>query len=94
MVRLSNMSTTKRILLFSGFGALLALAVAALASLMPSVFGIFTLTFWALPALLGAGAHDSVIWPLGLFGASLFYGFFSFAVSWAVTRWTTRNKSR
>lgn len=45
--------------------------MAALASLMPSVFGVFTLPFWVLPALVGASAHDSVVEPLGLFGASL-----------------------
>ena len=72
--------STKRILLFWGLGLLISVALAALASVMPSVFGPFTLPFWALPAVAGFGAHDSAIIPLGLLGASLFYGALSFLV--------------
>jgi hypothetical protein len=77
-------STYKRALLFWGIGALIAVVIAALASMIPSVFGLFTLPFWVLPALAGFGAHDNVLMPLGLLGASLFYGGLSYFVFWFV----------
>ena len=83
----------KRVLLFWGIGAVLAVSIAALASVMPSVFGLFTLPFWILPALAGFGAHDNVMMPLGLLGASLFYGSLSFLVFWFVVRRTHSPKS-
>ncbi len=80
------LSTAKQILLFWGIGAVVSVAIAGLASAMPSVFGLFTLPFWLLPALAGFGAHDNVLMPIGLFGASLFYGGLSFLVFWLVRR--------
>jgi len=74
------LSATKWILLFWGIGAVVSVSIAGLASAMPSVFGLFTLPFWVLPALAGFGAHDDVLMPLGLFGGSLFYGGLSFLV--------------
>jgi hypothetical protein len=48
-------------------------AIFGLASALPSIFGIFALPFWILPGLAGFGAHDNIL-PLGLLGASVFYG--------------------
>src|SRR5437879_11732548 len=60
-----------RVLLFWVIGIAATAVLGGLASIKPSVFGLFTLPFWILPALLGLGAHDN-IFPLGLLGASLF----------------------
>jgi hypothetical protein len=73
-------NTLRRILLFWAIGAVIAVAIALLASAMPSVFGWFTLPFWVLPALAGFGAHDGVILPFGLVSGSLFYGAVSFFI--------------
>jgi hypothetical protein len=71
-------SITKRILLFWGIGAVATLAIAGAASVRPSVFGFLTLPFWFLPGLAGFGAHDSIIFPLGLLSGSIVYGAVAF----------------
>ena len=68
-----------RVLLFWVIGIAATAVLGGLATIKPSVFGLFTLPFWILAALLGLAAHDN-IFPLGLLGASLFYGVVSFAV--------------
>ena len=78
-------SVTKYVLLSWGIGTIIASVIAGLASAKPSIFGIFTLPFWFLPALAGYGAHDNVI-PLGFFGASIFYGVLSFFILQFVVR--------
>jgi hypothetical protein len=87
------MSANKRVLLFWGIGAILTVAIAGLASVLPSVFGLFTLPFWILPALAGFGAHDNILMPLGLLGASLFYGALSYLVFWILAGRVSTPKS-
>lgn len=80
----------KSVLLFWGIGTLITAAIFGLASVLPSVFGIFTLPFGVLPGLAGFGAHDS-IFTLGLLGESVFYGVISFFLFRFVVR---RRESR
>jgi hypothetical protein len=68
-----------RVFLFWVIGIAATAVFGDLASIEPSTFGLFTLPFWILPALLGLGVHDN-IFPLGLLGASLFHRAVSFAV--------------
>jgi len=68
-----------RVFLFWVIGIAATAVFGGLASIKPSTFGLFTLPFWILPALLGLGVHDN-IFPLGLLGASLFHRVVSFAV--------------
>lgn len=75
-------------------GAALTFAIAGLASVLPSVLRLFTLPFRVLPALAGFGAHDNVLMPLGLLGASLFYGVLSFLVLWFVVHREHSSNSR
>jgi hypothetical protein len=86
-------STAKRVLLFWGVGAVITAAIFVLASAKPSIFGLLTLPFWFLPALAGFGAHDNIM-PLGLLGASLFYGVLSFFVFRFVVRRGAARKSK
>jgi hypothetical protein len=85
------MSTIKRSLLFWGIGVAISAAIFGLASVLPSIFGIFTLPFWVIPGFAGFGAHDNIL-PLGLLGASVFYGVVSFLLfRFVVRRRATRN---
>jgi Ca2+/Na+ antiporter len=85
------LSAIKSALLFWGIGAIIAAAIFGLASALPSIFGTFTLPFWILPGLAGFGAHDNVL-PLGLLGASVFYGIVSsLLIRFVIRRRTTRH---
>jgi hypothetical protein len=68
-----------------GIGVAAVLAFGALSSGLPSVFGIFTLPFWILPAVVGMSAHDNVFF-LMFVGGSVFYGAVSFIVLALVIR--------
>ena len=86
-------SIAKRVLLFWGIGIVIAAIIFGLSSAKPSIFGLFTLPFWILPALAGFGAHDNVM-PLGLFGASLFYGVVAFLVFRVFVRQSPQQNSK
>ena len=86
-------SIIKSVLLFWGIGAVMTATIFGLASILPSVFGIFTLPFWVLPGLAGFGAHDSIL-PLGLLGESVLYGIVSFLLFRFVVRWRENRNSK
>ena len=75
----------KRLVLFWIVGAAITVTIFCLSSLKPSVFGLFALPLWLLPAIAGRGAHDDNF-LLGLLGASLFYAVVSFVVYHILTR--------
>jgi len=78
-------SAIKNVLLFWGAGAIITTLFFVLASVRPSLFGVFAIPMWFLPALAGIGAHDNVM-PLGFVGASGFYGIIAFLVVRLVVR--------
>jgi hypothetical protein len=83
------MRVAKNILLFGFVGLVLSLIIFGLSSVAPSVFGLFTLPFWVLPAVANLGAHD-VDWPLFLLSGTLCYG----VISFLLYRWRAQHTRR
>jgi hypothetical protein len=77
--------TLKHVAQCSGVGVVAVLTFWALSSVVPSVFGVFTVPLWILPAVVGMGAHDNMFLLMFL-GGSVFYGTVSFIVLALVIR--------
>jgi hypothetical protein len=84
------MRVAKNVALFGIVGLVLSLIFAGLASIVPSVFGWFTVPFWVVPALANMGAHDLTILPVFVLSGTICYGLVAFAVFRLVRRWHGR----